>query len=110
MRSTAISRHSMKLWSLEEFGAVGRSHRYIEGVALTIERERHVDPGSAERPQFFIKLHLAHDLFAPPRQDQVAGLSSARAAGPLGAMPATTTLSSISVENTPSQGRAGLLL
>src|ERR1700683_5179624 len=36
-------------------------------------------------------------------------LSSARAAGPLPEMPITTTRLSISVENIPSHGRAGLL-
>jgi len=36
-------------------------------------------------------------------------LSSARAAGPFAEIPTTTTLFSISVENIPSQGRAGLL-
>ncbi len=38
--------------------AVGGGDHHVEGVAFAIERERHVDAGGAERPDFAVELAL----------------------------------------------------
>jgi len=94
---------------LEQFRAVGRGQRNIEGDALVIDGERHVDARRTERPQLSIERRLARNLLAVNREDDVAGLELGARRRPRLAMPTTTTRLSISVENIPSQGRAGLL-
>ena len=36
--------------ALEEAAAVGRAHAHLEGLALAIDQQRHLDAGLAERP------------------------------------------------------------
>src|ERR1700751_3689960 len=59
---------------LEQFGTIGRGQHYIEGDALMIDRERHIDAGGAERPELAVETGLARDLFAVHSEDDVAGL------------------------------------
>ena len=35
---------------LQQFGAVDRGQRHVEGDALMIDGQRHVDAGGAQRP------------------------------------------------------------
>src|SRR6266702_4443252 len=89
---------SVQLRRLQKLEAIGRRHRDIEGDALMMHSERHVDAGGAEPPHFLVEGRLACDLLAVHSEDDVAVLSSARAAGPLAEIPITTTRLSISVE------------
>ena len=41
---------SMQARRLEELAAVGGFHPHLESAAVAIDRERHFDPGVAERP------------------------------------------------------------
>src|SRR6185295_19856799 len=65
---------SMKPWRLQQPGAIGRAQHHVEGNALMVDRERHVDPGGAERPEFSVEAGLAGNLVAVDREDDVAGL------------------------------------
>src|SRR5215510_12845656 len=65
---------SMQPRRLQQLGAVGRAQRHVEGDALVMDGERHIDAGSAKRPEFSIKLALAGNLVAVDAEDHVAGL------------------------------------
>src|SRR6266851_6738807 len=65
---------SMQPRRLEQPRPVGRGQHHVEGDALVVDRQRHVDTGRAERPELSIKLRLAGDLLALDGQDDIAGL------------------------------------
>src|SRR3981081_1447588 len=71
--STFADRALVQPRRLEQSGAVGRVQHYVEGHAVMVDGERHIDSGGPERPEFAIKLRLACDLFALHGQDDVAG-------------------------------------
>src|ERR1043166_5356587 len=59
--------------TFQEFGAVARLDRHLEGAAVAVDQERHVHARIAERPHFAEqRRELAH-LAAADRQDDVAG-------------------------------------
>src|SRR6202171_2763029 len=64
---------SMQPRPLEQLGAIGRGQHHIEGDAFMVHRERHVDAGSSERPEFSVDGGLAWDPFALHGQDDGAG-------------------------------------
>src|ERR1700690_70000 len=61
-------------WCLEQPRTVGRGQHHIEGDALMIDGERHVDAGRPERPELPVEAGLACDLLAVDSQDHIAGL------------------------------------
>src|SRR6202790_2700925 len=65
---------SMQPRSLEQPRTVGRGQHHVEGDAVMVHGERHVDAGRPERPEFPVEGGLARDLFALHGQDHVAGL------------------------------------
>src|SRR5829696_6265110 len=70
----SMETRSMQSWRLQQLGAVDRTQHHVEGDALMVDRERHVDAGSAERPELSVEAGLAGDLVAVDREDDVAGL------------------------------------
>ena len=83
--------------ALEEPGAVARVHRHLEGAAVAVDEQRHVDAGIAERPHLAERGGKLAHLAARDRQDDVAGADLGRLRGAARARPTTTILSSISV-------------
>src|ERR1700716_849358 len=69
-----VLRRSMQPRRLEQPRPVGRGQHHVEGDALVVDRERHVDTRGSERPELSIKLRLAGDLLALDGQDDIAGL------------------------------------
>src|SRR5947208_15658190 len=65
---------SMKPRRLQQLGAIGRAQYHVEGDALMVNREGHVDAGGAERPELAVETGLAGDLVAADRKDDVACL------------------------------------
>src|SRR5215218_10233043 len=70
----SMETRSMQSWRLQQLGAVDRAQHHVEGDALMIDRERHVDSGRPQRPEFPVKTGLAGDLVAIDGEDDVAGL------------------------------------
>src|ERR1043166_7124585 len=64
---------SMQTGRLEEFAAVGGFHPHLEGAAVAIDRERHVDAGMAERPHPAEQTGEVVHLRAGDREHDVAG-------------------------------------
>src|SRR6185369_5234166 len=64
----------MQSWRLQQSGAIDRAQHHVEGDALMVDRERHVDAGGAERPELSVEAGLAGDLVAADREDNVVGL------------------------------------
>ena len=69
---------------LEQFGAIDRAQHHVEGNALMIDGERHVDTGGAERPEPSVEAGLTRDLFAVHGEDDIAGLEFGARRGTLG--------------------------
>src|SRR5665647_806088 len=69
---------------LQQPGAVGRGQRYVEGDAVMVDGERHVDTCRPERPEFAVEAALTGDLLALHRQDDVASLEFGACRGALG--------------------------
>src|ERR1700681_1454863 len=65
---------SMQARRLEHTPPVDRGQHHVEGYALVVDRERHIDTRGSERPELSIKLRLAGDLLALDGQDDIAGL------------------------------------
>src|SRR4051812_9193323 len=72
-RERGRGRPSMQPRSLEESRAVGRFDLDVEGVALAVKRERHIDAGGAKRPELSVELPLVQDLLAIDGENHVAG-------------------------------------
>src|SRR6202521_680251 len=70
----ALAPRSMQPRRLEQPPPVGRGQHHVEGDALVVDRERHIDTRGSERPELSIKLRLAGDLLALDGQDDIAGL------------------------------------
>src|ERR1700682_1335098 len=70
----ALAPRSMQPRRLEQPRPVDRGQHHVEGDALVVDRERHVDTGRAERPELSIKVRLAGDLFALDGEDDITGL------------------------------------
>src|ERR1043166_6453860 len=64
---------SMHAWCFEEFAAVGRFHAHLEGTAVAIDRERHVDARMSERPYAAEQPGEVVHLRAGDREHDVAG-------------------------------------
>src|SRR6185436_11900764 len=78
---SVTSRASMHARAFEEFGAVARRDRHLEGAAVAIDQQRHIHAGLTERPH--LAEHggkLAH-LAPVDRQDDVAGAEVGRLRG-----------------------------
>src|SRR5262245_57444239 len=64
----------MQTWSLEEAVAVARLNTHLENAALTIDQQRHVDAGVAQRPDLTEQGGEVLDLRAGNREHHIAGV------------------------------------
>src|SRR5262245_50582732 len=64
---------SMQAWALEEPVPVARRDRHLEGAAVAIDQQRHLDAGIAERPHFAEHGGKLAHLAPADREDDVAG-------------------------------------
>src|SRR5689334_7121265 len=73
IRPTALS-SSVQARRLEEAVAVGGDHVLLEGAALAIDRERHLDAGGTARPDAAIESRQIAHLASADREHDVAGV------------------------------------
>src|SRR5262245_59047617 len=69
-----VTESLMQSRALQELGAVDRSQGHIEGDTFMMDRERHIDPGRAQRPELAVEIVLSGNLVAVDAEDHVAGL------------------------------------
>src|SRR5579872_2620859 len=62
---------------------VGRGQHDIEGDALMMHRQWHVDAGRSQRPELAVEARLRGDLVAVDGEDHVAGLEFGAGCRPL---------------------------
>src|ERR1700687_5830507 len=74
---------SMQPRPLEQSRTLGGGQHHIEGDALVVDGERHVDARGSVRPEFSVEGGLTCDIFALHGQDDVAGLEFCARRGPL---------------------------
>src|SRR3954469_8072233 len=72
----------MQPWRLQELAAVGGRHCQVEGAAVAIDRERHLDAGIAERPDATKQAGKLGHFGAADREYHVAGAQLGLARGP----------------------------
>src|ERR1700680_4623047 len=72
-RDVLARQRSMQAWRLEIAVAVGRSDVDFGGLAVAHERDRHLDPGFAERPDPAEEAGEIADLGAADGEHNVAG-------------------------------------